>query len=71
MLETSYVFEEQIKQCKEFATQAKHKSDQESWQKMAHRWEGLLGERQSGRGIVETVKLRFERPILAKRRRAA
>jgi hypothetical protein len=71
MLETTQFFEEQIKQCQAFATQAKRRGDRVFWLKMARRWEGLLRERRGGGGIVEAVKRRFERPIFAKHRRAA
>ncbi|MFZ2075321.1 MAG: hypothetical protein WAV38_01450 [Xanthobacteraceae bacterium] len=72
MLETTDFFQDQVKQCRKLAADAHDKNDREFWLRLAHRWEGLLRAQQHDGGGVETVqKLRFERPIFAKRRRAA
>ncbi len=72
MLETSDFFQEQAKQCRTLAAQAADKNDREFWLRLAHRWEGLLRAQRHDDAAGETVqKVRFERPIFAKRRRAA
>jgi hypothetical protein len=72
MLETTDFFQDQVKQCRKLAADAYDKNDREFWLRLAHRWEGLLRAQQHNGPGVETVqKLRFERPIFAKRRRAA
>jgi hypothetical protein len=72
MLETTDFFQDQAKQCRKLAADAHDKNDREFWLRLAHRWEGLLRAQQHDGAGVETVqKLRFERPIFAKRRRAA
>jgi hypothetical protein len=72
MLETTDFFQDQVKQCRKLAADAHDKNDREFWLRLAHRWEGLLRAQQHDGPGVETVqKLRFERPIFAKRRRAA
>jgi hypothetical protein len=72
MLETSDFFQDQAKQCRKLAADAHDKNDREFWLRLAHRWEGLLRNQQHDSAGVETVqKVRFERPIFAKRRRAA
>lgn len=72
MLETSDFFQEQAKQCRTLAAQAADKNDREFWLRLAHRWEGLLrAQRNDGAEIETAQKVRFERPIFAKRRRAA
>lgn len=70
MIETSDFFQDQVQQCRKLAADAHDKNDREFWLRLAHRWEGLLrAQRHDG---VETVqKIRFERPIFSKRRRAA
>jgi len=70
MIETSDFFEQQIKECRNVAAQAKDKNDREFWLRLAHRWEGLLRQQRDGTA-VETIKARFERSIFSKRRRAA
>jgi hypothetical protein len=76
MLETSDFFQDQVKQCRKLAADASDKNDREFWLRLAHRWEGLLrAQKHDGAAVetaVETVqKVRFERPIFTKRRRAA
>ncbi len=72
MLETSDFFQEQAKQCRTLAAQAADKNDREFWLRLAHRWEGLLrAQRHDGGETGAPQKVRFERPIFAKRRRAA
>jgi hypothetical protein len=72
MLETTDFFQDQVKQCRKLAADAHDKNDREFWLRLAHRWEGLLRAQQNEGAGVETVqKVRFERPIFAKRRRAA
>ena len=38
MLQTTEFFQEQIKQCKDFAARTNNKSDRDFWLKMADRW---------------------------------
>jgi hypothetical protein len=72
MLETSDFFQDQAKQCRKLAADAGDKNDREFWLRLAHRWEGLLRAQKNDGAAVETVqKVRFERPIFSKRRRAA
>src|ERR1700756_1477766 len=72
MLETTDFFQDQAKQCRKLAADAHDKNDREFWLRLAHRWEGLLRPHQHYGSGVETVqKVRFERPIFTKRRRAA
>jgi hypothetical protein len=72
MLETTDFFQDQVKQCRKLAADASDKNDREFWLRLAHRWEGLLrAQRQDGGGVETVQKIRFERPIFAKRRRAA
>jgi hypothetical protein len=72
MLETSDFFQDQAKQCRSLAAQAADKNDREFWLRLAHRWEGLLqAQRHDGAGVETVQKIRFERPIFAKRHRAA
>ena len=72
MFETSDFFQEQAKQCRTLAAKAADKNDREFWLRLAHRWEGLLGaQRHDGPAVEPAPKVRFERPIFAKRRRAA
>jgi len=72
MIETSDFFEDQVKQCRKLAADASDKNDREFWLRLAHRWEGLLRAQKHDGAPVETVqKVRFERPIFTKRRRAA
>jgi len=69
MLETTDFFQDQIKQCRDLAARAANKSDREFWIRLANRWEEVLRAQQ--RGAPEAVqKVRFERPILTKRRAA-
>jgi hypothetical protein len=72
MIETSDFFQDQIKQCRKLAADASDKNDREFWLRLAHRWEGLLRAQKHDGAPVEAVqKVRFERPIFTKRRRAA
>src|SRR5262249_11368770 len=72
MIETTDFFQDQVKQCRKLAADAHDKNDREFWLRLAHRWEGLLRAQRHDAAGVETVqKVRFERPIFAKRRRAA
>jgi hypothetical protein len=72
MIETSDFFEDQVKQCRKLAAEASDKNDREFWLRLAHRWEGLLrAQKQDGAGVETIQKVRFERPIFTKRRRAA
>ena len=72
MLETTDFFQDQVKQCRKLAADASDKNDREFWLRLAHRWEGLLrGQKHDGPGVETVQKIRFERPIFAKRRRAA
>jgi hypothetical protein len=71
MLGTSEFFQDQIKQCRDFAGRATVKSDRDFWLKMAHRWEDLLQARQAGGIDATTHKFRFQRLRFAKRGRAA
>jgi hypothetical protein len=72
MLETSDFFQEQVQQCRKLAADAHDKSDREFWLRLAHRWDGLLrAQRHAGTGVETVQKVRFERPIFSKRRRAA
>jgi len=72
MIETTDFFQDQVKQCQKLAADAHDKNDREFWLRLAHRWEGLLRAQRHDAAGVETVqKVRFERPIFAKRRRAA
>ena len=72
MIETSDFFQDQVKQCRKLAVDASDKNDREFWLRLAHRWEGLLRAQKHDGASVETVqKVRFERPIFTKRRRAA
>jgi hypothetical protein len=72
MIETSDFFQGQVKQCRKLAADASDKNDREFWLRLAHRWEGLLRAQKPDAAAVETVqKVRFERPIFTKRRRAA
>jgi hypothetical protein len=72
MIETSDFFEDQVKQCRKLAAEASDKNDREFWLRLAHRWEGLLrAQKQDGAGVETVQKVRFERPIFTKRRRAA
>ena len=72
MLETTDFFQDQVKQCRKLAAEAGDKNDREFWLRLAHRWEGLLrGQKHDGPGVETVQKIRFERPIFAKRRRAA
>lgn len=72
MIETSDFFQDQVKQCRKLAADASDKNDREFWLRLAHRWEGLLRAQKQDGAAVETVqKVRFERPIFTKRRRAA
>jgi hypothetical protein len=70
MIETTDFFQDQIKQCNALAARASNKTDREFWLSLAHRWEGLFRSERAG-GVETLQKLRFERPIFAKRRRAA
>jgi hypothetical protein len=70
MLEPTDFFQQQINQCRDIAARTTDKNDREFWLRLAHRWEELLRAQQNG-GTTETVKVRFERPIFSKRRRAA
>jgi hypothetical protein len=72
MIETSDFFEDQVKQCRKLAAEASDKNDREFWLRLAHRWEGLLrAQKQDGAGVETVQKVRFERPLFTKRRRAA
>jgi hypothetical protein len=72
MLETTDFFQEQVQQCRSLAAQAADKGDREFWLRLAHRWEGLLrAQRHDGPAVETAQKIRFERPIFNKRRRAA
>jgi hypothetical protein len=72
MLETTDFFQDQAKQCRKLAADAHDKGDREFWLRLAHRWEGLLRAQRHDEAGIETVqKIRFDRPIFAKRRRAA
>jgi hypothetical protein len=70
MLQTADFFQEQIKQCRDFAARSANKNDREFWLKMAYRWEVLLQAR-----LLEAPKtgqrFRFQRLRFANRRRAA
>jgi hypothetical protein len=72
MLETTDFFQDQAKQCRKLAADAHDKNDREFWLRLAHRWEGLLRtQKHDGAGVEPVQKIRFERPIFSKRRRAA
>ena len=72
MIETSDFFQDQVQQCRKLAADAHDKNDREFWLRLAHRWEGLLRVQRHNGAAVETVpKVRFERQIFTKRRRAA
>ena len=72
MLETTDFFQDQVKQCRKLAADAHDKNDREFWLRLAYRWEGLLrAQRPDGTGVEIVQKIRFERPIFSKRRRAA
>jgi len=72
MLVTTDFFQDQVKQCRKLAADASDKNDREFWLRLAHRWEGLLrAQRRDGTSVEAAQKMRFERPIFSKRRRAA
>jgi hypothetical protein len=72
MIETSDFFQDQVKQCRKLAADASDKNDREFWLRLAHRWEGLLrAQKHDGTPVEAVQKVRFERPIFTKRRRAA
>jgi hypothetical protein len=69
MIETNRFFQDQIKRCKAFAARASEKRARQFWLRVANSWEDLLrAQLRDGTAVEATVKLRFERPIFAKRR---
>jgi len=74
MLETTDFFQEQIKQCRDFAARSTSKSDREFWLKMAHRWGALVQTRQpdgAGPKTGKNSRFRLHHLRFANRRRAA
>jgi hypothetical protein len=63
-------FQREAKECRSLATRANDKNDRDYWLRLADLWEALLTRKHEG-AAVETIKVRFDRPILAQGRRAA
>jgi hypothetical protein len=71
MLETTSFFEEQIKQCTDFAARSTNRNEREFWLKMVQRWRGLLKTRRlDGAAIKTGHRFWFQRLRFAKRRAA-
>jgi hypothetical protein len=69
MLEKGSFYRGEITKCHDLSERAQTENDRGFWLRLAERWEELLRIQQSGGPNFEAIhKLRFERPLMFKRR---